>query len=120
MVSGRTILIIEDEALIATNLEMLLEDNGFVVVGWATNAQEARSAAEEHRPAAAVVDIHLRGGDDGISLAAELHERFGMEIVFVTAQTDLGTIARAKSVAHRAYINKPYSEQAVVEALSEP
>jgi len=118
MALGRTILIVEDEALIATNLEMLLEDSGFVVVGWATNAQEARRAVEAQRPSAAIVDIQLRGGDDGIALAAELHARFGIEIVFVTAQTDPATIERAKSVAHRAYINKPYNEQALVEALS--
>jgi DNA-binding NarL/FixJ family response regulator len=118
MSSGRTVLIVEDEALIATNLEILLEDNGFHVVGWATNSVEAIRAAEASTPAAAVVDIQLRGGDDGVALAAELHRRFGIEIVFVTAQTDHATVERARQVAHRAYINKPYNEQALVEALS--
>ena len=117
MPPSRTILIVEDEALIATNLEMLLEENGYTVVGWATNVKEAQRAAEEHRPSTAIVDIQLRGGDDGIALAAEIRERFGIEIIFVTAQTDPATIERAKSVTHLAYINKPYSEQALLDAL---
>ena len=117
MPPSRTILIVEDEALIATNLEMLLEENGYTVVGWATNVKEAQRAAEEHRPSTAIVDIQLRGGDDGIALAAEIRERFGIAIIFVTAQTDPATIERAKSVTHLAYINKPYSEQALLDAL---
>ena len=113
-------MIVEDEALIATNLEFLLEDNGFQVVGWATNAEEAIRAAEARTPSAAVVDIQLRGGDDGIALAAELHRRFATEIVFVTAQSDPATVERARHVAHRAYINKPYSDREIVEALRAP
>ena len=75
MGSGRTVLIIEDEALIAVNLEFLLEDRGFQVTGWATNSAEAIQLAEASTPSAAVVDIQLRGGDDGIALAAELQRR---------------------------------------------
>jgi len=51
------------------------------------------------------------------ALAAEIRERFGIAIIFVTAQTDPATIERAKSVTHLAYINKPYSEQALLDAL---
>ena len=120
MGSGRTVLVIEDEALIAASLEFLLEDHGFQVTGWATNSAEAIRLAEASAPSAAVVDIQLRGGDDGVALAAELHRRFATEIVFVTAQTDPATMERARHVAHRAYIKKPYDEQAIVEALSAP
>ena len=114
---NNTVLIVEDEALIAADLEMLLEDNGYEVVSWATNIAEAVRAAEFSRPAIAIVDIQLRGGDDGIALAEDLHRRYATDIIFVTAQADPSTVARARQVPHRAYINKPYSEKILLEAL---
>lgn len=110
------VLIIEDEALIAANLEMLLEDAGHLVVGWATDAAEARRLAHAEKPDVAIVDIQLRAGDDGIVVAAELRER-GVEVVFVTAQTDPSTVARARAVAHRAYVAKPYTSRQILDAL---
>jgi DNA-binding NarL/FixJ family response regulator len=112
-----TVLIIEDEALIAANLEMILEDAGHLAVGWATNAEEALSLAAASTPRFAIVDIQLRNGDDGITVAAEIQERFGTQIVFVTAQTDPRTIARAKAIRHRAYVAKPYNGSTILKAL---
>jgi two-component system, response regulator PdtaR len=110
-------LIVEDEALIATSLESILESAGCEVVGWATDSAEARELAATHAPDFAIVDIQLRGGDDGIRLAAELHRERAITIVFVTAQTDPATIARAKSVPHHAYVSKPYTSDRIVAAL---
>lgn len=117
MTSSLTVVIIEDEALIAANLEMLLEEAGCTVVGWAVDAAEAWALVEAHRPEVAIVDIQLRNGDDGIALAAELHERFATEVIFVTAQTDPATVARAKEVKHRAYVSKPYTPNTILSAL---
>lgn len=104
-----TVLIIEDEAVIATDIELLLIDAGVEVVGWATNAENARRLAEDNRPDVALVDIQLRRGEDGIELARELAERFEVQIIFLTAQSDPATVARAQGVNHLAYIGKPYS-----------
>lgn len=109
-------MIVEDEALIATNLEILLEGAGCTVIGWATESREAREIAESGRPEIAIVDIQLRDGDDGILLAAELHE-MGIEVIFVTAQSDSATISRARAVPHRAYVTKPYTMQRILAAL---
>ncbi|HXH52120.1 MAG TPA: response regulator [Sphingomicrobium sp.] len=110
-------LIVEDEALIATSLESILESAGCEVVGWATDCDEARALAAAHNPNFAIVDIQLRGGEDGIALAAELHEERGITIVFVTAQTDPVTVERAKSVPHHAYVSKPYTAERILTAL---
>ncbi len=110
------VLIIEDEALIAANLEMVLEEAGCEVVGWATDAREAEEIARQHRPQVAVVDIQLRNGDDGIELASEL-QKAGVEVIFVTAQSDPATIARARAVPHRAYVAKPYKAETIIAAL---
>ncbi len=111
------IVVIEDEAIIAANLEMILEDAGCEVVGWAADSAEARALVQRASPEVAIVDIQLRKGDDGIALAAELQARFGIEVIFVTAQTDPLTVARAQDVRHRAYVSKPYTAKAILSAL---
>jgi two-component system, response regulator PdtaR len=119
MPSPARALIVEDEALIATSLESILESAGCEVVGWATDAVEARELAAAHAPDIAIVDIQLRGGEDGIALAAELHHERGIVIVFVTAQTDPATVARAKAVPHHDYVSKPYTAARILAALAE-
>lgn len=110
------VLIIEDEALIAANLEMVLEDAGCEIVGWATDAHEAWEIARREGPQVAFVDIQLRNGDDGIELASGL-QAAGVEVIFVTAQSDPATMAKAQAVPHRAYIRKPYKAESIVAAL---
>lgn len=111
------VLIVEDEAMVATGLEMDLEDADIEVVGWATHGAEALRLAAEHHPTVALVDIQLRAGDDGVAIAAELHARHQVEIVFLTAQTDPATQARARAVPHRAYLRKPYNPEHLVSAV---
>lgn len=112
-----TVLIVEDEALVATELELFLEDNGFDVSGWAMDCAGALEIVEGRVPECAVVDIQLRGGDDGIALARLLNDRFGIGILFLTAQSDAATMARAAAVRHHAYIRKPYDPARLLEAL---
>lgn len=111
------VLIIEDEGLIAANLEMILEDAGHLIVGWATDSAEALALAEGGAPQVALVDIQLRNGDDGIALARQLQQRFGTEIIFVSAQSDARTMARTGEVLHRAFVAKPYTRSAILHAL---
>ena len=111
------ILIVEDEAMVATGLEMLLEDHGFIVAGWAVDEAEAVQLAEEHRPDLALVDLQLRGGDDGVKLAHQLATRWDVDVIFLTAQSDPKTKARAEQVSHRAYVVKPYVPTELVRLI---
>ena len=117
MATSRKILIIEDEALLALELEAQLQDWGFDVIGWATNREEAVALAIDQAPELALVDIQLRGGDDGVQVAAELRASVGCDIVFLTAQSDAGTVERARAVPHRAYMRKPYRPHELLELL---
>lgn len=117
MSSPPRVLIVEDEALIATDLEIVLEDAGIVVVGWATNGAEAKALAGEHCPDLALVDIQLKRGEDGLELAKELYACHGVRIVFLTAQSDPATVARAQTVTHHAYLTKPYSPSNLVAVV---
>jgi CheY-like chemotaxis protein len=116
---ARRILIVEDEALVAAELEFTLEEAGFEVAGWATDSAEALALAESARPDLALVDIQLRGGDDGVALAQRL-SALGLGIVFLSAQADPATVARAGAVPHRAYVRKPYRQEELFAALGPP
>ena len=79
------VLIVEDEAVLAMQLEMLVEDRGHVVVGTAYSASEAIALARATRPDLAFVDLQLQGRSSGIDVARAIRDMEGVTIVFVTA-----------------------------------
>ena len=85
---GRRVLIIEDEFLIALDLEETMFKIGFDVCALAPSASKARSLAMNDQPDVALVDVCLEGGREGIEIARWLREVCGVPIVFVTACGD--------------------------------
>ena len=79
------VLLVEDEALILMQMEMLVEDAGHVVVGTAMRSDEAIHLARDLRPDIAFVDLSLCDGDSGLDVAHALREVASPMIVFVTA-----------------------------------
>lgn len=79
------VLIVEDEALIAMELEGLVEDAGHLVTGWASNFEEARALVEETKPDLAFVDLQLADGNTGMDVARFISENHGSIVVFMTA-----------------------------------
>ncbi|WP_375408121.1 response regulator [uncultured Methylobacterium sp.] len=79
------VLIVEDEAVLVMQLEMLVEDRGHVVVGTAYSASEAIALARATRPDLAFVDLQLQGRSSGIDVARAIRDMEGVTIVFVTA-----------------------------------
>jgi CheY-like chemotaxis protein len=77
------VLIVEDEFLVAANLQALIEDLGYTSVGIAADAPSAYSLAEEH-PDVALVDLNLRDGPTGPQIGAAL-SRQGISVLYVTA-----------------------------------
>lgn len=109
------ILIVEDEFLIALELESLLQDAGHDVVGIAASSEEAIALGRELSPDLAFVDIHLADGLTGIDVARELADRHHVTVLFMTAN--------AKRIPEdfagaRGVIAKPYTERGVKEALA--
>lgn len=109
------ILIVEDEILIALELESLLQDAGHEVVGVAISSSEALALGRELSPDLAFVDIHLTDGPTGVEVARELASRHGVIVLFMTAN--------AKRIPEdfagaRGAISKPYTERGVREALT--
>jgi DNA-binding NarL/FixJ family response regulator len=108
--SGRngnaSVLIVEDEALIAFYLEDTLDELGYPCCGIAETAEQAVSLATAERPDVAFVDIGLRGTRDGVAVAAELRE-LGVTIVFLTGAADPETRQRAEAVRPHGILSKP-------------
>jgi CheY-like chemotaxis protein len=114
------VLVVDDEFLIADYIAMLLEEAGHIVVGPAGSASEALAMLQRDGAAdAAVLDIRLPGGMDGIELAAEIHRRHGpMPIVFASGSGDPTTRQRAEAVTLVAFLQKPIEPVMLLRALT--
>jgi two-component system, response regulator PdtaR len=112
-----SILIVEDEALIASYIEEVLGGSGFRVAGIAASGQEALSLAAENRPSLALVDIRLTGPIDGIELACLLRQRFGLPAIFLSGLADADTTARAQKAQPLGFLPKPFLPSQVFNAI---
>jgi len=109
------ILIVEDEVLLATELEYLLRELGCHTVGTAMNADEAVAMAEALNPDLALVDVHLEDGPTGVDAARRIKADCGGVVLFMTANVKRlpEDFAGACGV-----IGKPYSEHGVKTAIA--
>jgi two-component system, response regulator PdtaR len=111
------ILVVEDDHLVAMDLEAALRDAGFAVVGTAATAEEAIALARAERPALAIMDIRLAGARDGIDAALELFRAQGLRCIFATAHSDAATKQRALPARPLGWLAKPYHPRVLVETV---
>src|SRR5262249_47979270 len=91
------ILIVEDEVIVARDLEGRLAALGYTVVATAGTAEEAVRLAGEHQPDLLLMDVRLRDGTDGVSAAEEIRRHQDVPIVYLTSYADQATLARARA-----------------------
>jgi DNA-binding NarL/FixJ family response regulator len=108
------ILLVEDDFLVASEMEAGLLDAGLNVVGVAATAADAVRLTLAERPALAIMDIRLAGVRDGIDAALEIFRTTGVRCIFATAHNDPRTRARAEPAAPLGWIAKPYSVEALI------
>jgi PAS domain S-box-containing protein len=113
----KKILIVEDEALIADDLEDRLLNMGYDVVGKAASGAEALSIAHAMQPDLALLDIRIDGLMDGIETAEEIHYQLKIPVIFLTAHADDETLNRAKSASALGYLVKPVRDRDLKAAL---
>jgi len=111
------ILIVEDEALIASYIEEVLGESGFEVAGIAASGPEALSLAAEAAPALALVDIRLTGPIDGIELACVLRQKYGLPSIFLSGLVDADTARRAETAQPLGFLPKPFLPSQVFKAI---
>jgi DNA-binding NtrC family response regulator len=116
MTSGR-ILVVEDEALVAMGLELILIRHGYTVAAIVDTGEEAVTQTGDMGPDLVLMDIHLAGTMDGIEAARIVRERYAIPVVFLTAYVDEETLSRAKVAEPYGYLVKPFQEREVQAAI---
>ena len=105
-----SILLVEDEGLIARDLEDTLTRLGYQVSGIASEGAEAIEMARELHPQLVVMDVSLRGELDGIEAACEIQKDAPVPVIFLTGHTDTETLQRAVMTGPLGYLIKPFQE----------
>ena len=105
------ILIVEDERIIAIDLQRRLEKFGYFVCAIASNGNEAIELVQRHSPDIILMDIMLTGDIDGIDTAQLVNQQFRIPIIFLTAYSDEKTLERAKKAEPSGFILKPFKEK---------
>ncbi|MBT3344421.1 MAG: response regulator [Gemmatimonadetes bacterium] len=118
MADKHKILIVEDEAVVARDIEQTLTRLGFDVVGTAQFANEAVAKVAEHKPDLVLMDISLQGKRDGVEAAQIIDERTQTPIVFLTAHTDKATVARAQGISPAGYLVKPFNRERLRDTIN--
>jgi DNA-binding LytR/AlgR family response regulator len=111
------VLIVEDELIISEEISEILKKYGISVVGQADNADDALALIHTEHPDIILMDIHIKGKLDGITLAHEIKKIAPIAIIFLTSYMDDGYLTRAKQVMPSAYLVKPFKEQDIISAI---
>ena len=107
----RRILIVEDEAIVALDIQQRLIAHGYAVVGTAATGARAIELTRQCLPDLVLMDIKLQGAMDGIAAAEEIRKQFYRPVVFLTAYSEEATLQRAKLVEPFGYILKPFEDR---------
>jgi PAS domain S-box-containing protein len=111
------ILIAEDEAVIAIELERTLVAMGHEVVGRASSGEEAVDLARCFKPDVIIMDVAMPGKMDGIAAAEAIRQKLDIPVIFLTAHAQDDVIQRAKLAEPLGYILKPFQEEQIRAAV---
>lgn len=112
------ILIVEDEGIVARDLQRRLEKYGYSVMAIVPSGRAALIKTEKFKPDLVLMDIVLRGKMDGIETAEKIHEQFNIPVIYVSAYVDKKKIKRARITEPYGMIIKPFEDiqlQAIID-----
>ena len=113
----KSVLIVEDETIVAMEIESYLLQLGCSVVGTASNAKDAYRVAMQEKPDLILMDICLKGDVDGIEAASNIKAEMDVFLIYLTAFSDDATIERAVLTEPSAYLSKPFNRQELFAAI---
>ena len=106
-----SIVVVEDERIVALNLQQRLKKLGYEVPTMAVSARQAIAAVETAQPDIVLMDIHIEGDIDGIDTAEILMRQHHTPVIYLTAYSEENTLRRARSTKPYGYLLKPFSER---------
>ncbi|RLF58459.1 MAG: hypothetical protein DRN27_05400, partial [Thermoplasmata archaeon] len=92
----KKILIVEDESIVALEIQNRLEQMGYHVIDTISEGEQAIKKALETKPDLVLMDIHLLGEMDGITTAEQIRKKLKIPVIFLTAYADKETLKRAR------------------------
>jgi CheY-like chemotaxis protein len=108
--NGWKILVVEDEAIIAMDIQSILRKIGFVQAEVVHSGEESIQKVAAGKPHLVLMDIKLKGDLDGIQAAHEIFFQYKVPVVYITAFGDEGTLKRANGTVRYGFITKPFEE----------
>jgi two-component system, response regulator PdtaR len=115
---ARRVLVVEDDWLIAAQIESYLVTAGFDVTGAAVGPQDALRLARDAPPQLVLMDIRVFGDADGVELAKILWQDFGLRCLFVSGNIDADTVLRAADANPLGWLSKPFTEAELIDVVS--
>ena len=107
------ILVVEDESIVAADIQKTLQNLGYDVPAVASTGEAAIQKAKEDKPDLVLMDIVLKGKMDGVKAAEQIRTKFNIPVVYLTAYADDKTLKRAKITGPFGYIIKPFEDRAL-------
>jgi two-component system response regulator LytT len=108
--SKTNVLVVEDENIVAKDIQQSLKKIGYNVVDVVSTGENAITSATENKPDIVLMDIMLKGEMSGIDAAFHIREKLNIPIIFLTAYADESTFSKAKVTEPYGYIIKPFKE----------
>lgn len=104
------ILVVEDESIVAKDIQNSLKKLGYSVMGAIDNGEDALKLIDESKPDIVLMDIMLKGAMSGIEAATLIKEKYDIPVIYLTAYADENTLNKAKVTEPHGYIIKPFKE----------
>lgn len=105
-----SVLVVEDESIVAKDIQNSLKKLGYVVPSVENTGEDAIDAAGQYKPDLILMDIMLKGDISGIDAAEQIRNRYQIPVIFLTAYADESTLSKAKVTEPYGYIIKPFKE----------
>lgn len=112
------VMVVEDEAIIALDIQRQLTTAGFTIAGKAQTAEGAFREIEREHPDIVLMDIRLRGEMDGVQAAGIIRRRYSLPVVYLTAHTDGATLKRAQDTEPFGFLVKPLVNASLKAAIT--
>jgi CheY-like chemotaxis protein len=108
--NGWRILVVEDEAIIAMDIQSILKKIGYSSAEVVHSGEESIQKVASGHPHLVLMDIKLKGNLDGIQAARKIFDQYKVPVVYITAYGDENTLKRANGTGRFGYITKPFEE----------
>lgn len=112
-----SVLIVEDEPVIATDIEMTLTGDDYTVIGIAYTSTKALDLLHRFRPDMVLLDVAIKGDKDGIDIASIINDKYKIPFIYITSFSDKETLERAKATLPYGYIVKPFKDRDIISAI---